>query len=133
MEEFKDLKTYSDIHSPEDEIIQTWRFKKLLKSLGEMSGSGTSMVTMFVPCKPDALNKANKKLSDEASSASNIKSQSNKKSVMDAITSIGEKLKLYKEVPKNGLIILCGTVDQDGKDAGRKFTIDFEPYKPITA
>jgi len=31
--------------------------------------------------------------------------------VLSAITAIGEKLKLYKEVPKNGLVIFCGTVD----------------------
>jgi len=43
-----------------------------------MVGSGTSMVSMYIPPKKDAINKANKKLSEEASSASNIKSQSNK-------------------------------------------------------
>jgi peptide subunit release factor 1 (eRF1) len=43
-----------------------------------MSGSGTSMVTMYIPPKKDALNKANKKLSDEAGSAANIKSTVNK-------------------------------------------------------
>jgi peptide chain release factor subunit 1 len=90
-----------------------------------MSGSGTSMVTMYVPPKKDALNKANKRLSDEESTASNIKSSSNKASVLAAITSIREKLKLYKQIPKNGLVIFCGTVDMEGKDSGKKFTMDF--------
>ena len=98
-----------------------------------MSGSGTSMVTMYIPPKKDALNKANKKLSDEASSAANIKSTVNKNQVMSAITAIGEKIKLYKEVPKNGLVIFCGAVDQDGKDSSKKFTMDFQPFKPISA
>lgn len=96
-----------------------------------MSGSGTSMVTMYVPPKKDALNKANKRLSDEESTASNIKSSSNKASVLAAITSIREKLKLYKQIPKNGLVIFCGTVDMEGKDSGKKFTMDFQPIKPI--
>jgi peptide subunit release factor 1 (eRF1) len=43
-----------------------------------MSGSGTSMVSAYVPPKKDAINKMNKKLADEESSASNIKSQINK-------------------------------------------------------
>jgi len=51
---------------------------------------------------------------------------------MSAITAIGERLKLYKEVPKNGLVIFCGSVDQDGKDGTKKFTRDFQPFKPIT-
>lgn len=89
------------------------------------------MVSMYIPPKKDAINKANKKLSEEASSASNIKSQSNKNQVLNAITSISEKIKLYKEVPKNGLVIFCGTADQEGKDSGKKFTMDFQPFKPI--
>ena len=87
------------------------------------------MVTMYVPPKKDGLNKANKKLSDEAGSAANIKSTVNKNQVLNAITAIGEKLKLYKEVPKNGLVIFCGTVEQDGD---KKFTMDLVPFKPIS-
>lgn len=94
-----------------------------------MTGSGTSMVTMYVPCKRDSMNKANKKLSDEAGSAANIKSTVNKNQVLNAITAISEKLKLYKEIPKNGLVIFCGQVDQD---SGKKFTMDLVPFKPIT-
>ena len=96
---------------PQDELIKMWKLKRLLAQLEEMSGSGTSMVTMYIPPKKDALNSANKKLSDEESTASNIKSSINKASVLGAIKSIREKLKLYKQVPKNGLVIFCGSVD----------------------
>ena len=44
----------------------------------EMTGSGTSMITMYIPPKKDALNKANKKLAEEMSSSNNIKSTVNK-------------------------------------------------------
>jgi peptide chain release factor subunit 1 len=51
-------------------------------------------------------------------------------SVLGAITSTQQKLKLYTRIPDNGLVIYCGTVmTDDGKE--RKLTIDFEPFKPI--
>lgn len=51
-------------------------------------------------------------------------------SVLDAITSTQQRLKLYSKVPPNGLVFYCGTIQTDeGKD--RRVTIDFEPFKPI--
>eukprot|EP00977_Amphora_coffeiformis_P021016 scaffold8728_cov164-Amphora_coffeaeformis.AAC.1 len=69
-------------------------------------------------------------LSDEYGTASNIKSRVNRLSVLSAITSTQQRLKLYTKCPKNGLVIYCGTVvTEDGKE--RKVNIDFEPFKPI--
>lgn len=51
-------------------------------------------------------------------------------SVLSAITSTQQKLKLYNSVPKNGLVLYCGEVLTDeGKE--KKLNIDFEPFKPI--
>jgi hypothetical protein len=51
-------------------------------------------------------------------------------SVLDAITSTQQRLKLYTKVPPNGLVMYCGTIMTDeGKE--RRVTIDFEPFKPI--
>merc|ERR1712232_1253390 len=61
---------------------------------------------------------------------SNIKSRVNRLSVLGAITSTQQRLKLYSKCPKNGLVIYCGTViTEDGKE--RRVNIDFEPFKPI--
>jgi peptide chain release factor subunit 1 len=69
-------------------------------------------------------------LSDEYGTASNIKSRVNRLSVLSAITSTQQRLKLYSKCPPNGLVIYCGTViTEDGKE--RKVNIDFEPFKPI--
>ncbi|KAJ3363907.1 translation termination factor eRF1 [Kappamyces sp. JEL0680] len=69
-------------------------------------------------------------LTDEAGTASNIKSRVNRLSVLDAITSTQQRLKLFSRVPDNGLIIYCGTVMTDeGKE--KRLTIDIEPFKPI--
>lgn len=62
--------------------------------------------------------------------ASNIKSRVNRQSVLEAITSTQQRLKLYNKVPTNGLVVYCGEIlTAEGKE--RKVTIDFEPFKPI--
>lgn len=69
-------------------------------------------------------------LGDEFGTASNIKSRVTKLSVLDAITSTQQRLKLYNKVPPNGLLVYCGTVLTDeGKE--KKVTIDIEPFQPI--
>ena len=42
--------------------------------------------------------------------ASNIKSRVNRQSVLSAITSTQQRLKLYSKVPPNGLVIYCGEI-----------------------
>jgi len=51
-------------------------------------------------------------------------------SVQTAITSTREKLKLYKSIPPNGLIIFCGMILMDDGKTEKKMTIDIEPFKP---
>merc|ERR1719436_105150 len=69
-------------------------------------------------------------LAEEYSTASSIKSRVNRLSVLGAITSTQQRLKLYNRTPGNGLILYCGEVlTEDGKE--KKVTIDFEPFKPI--
>jgi peptide chain release factor subunit 1 len=71
-----------------------------------------------------------KMLADEYGAASNIKSRVNRLSVLSAITSGQQKLKLYNKVPQNGLVIYCGTaLTEEGKE--KKLNIDFEPFKPV--
>ena len=58
--------------------------------------------------------------------ASNIKSRVNRQSVLSAITSTQQRLKLYNKVPTNGLVVYCGEIlTSEGKE--RKVNIDFEP------
>lgn len=56
-------------------------------------------------------------LTQEYGTASNIKSRVNRLSVLAAITSTQQRLKLYSKTPPNGLIIYCGTILTDeGKE-----------------
>ncbi|KAJ0394189.1 hypothetical protein P43SY_003818 [Pythium insidiosum] len=113
----------------DDEQIQLFKMKKLIKSLQAARGNGTSMISLIIPPK-DQISRVNKMLADEMGTASNIKSRVNRLSVLGAITSAQQRLKLYNRCPTNGLIIYCGAIITDeGKE--KRVNIDFEPFKPI--
>ncbi|EDO41505.1 predicted protein [Nematostella vectensis] len=112
-----------------DRNVEIWKIKKLIKSLEAARGNGTSMISLIIPPK-DQISRVAKMLADEFGTASNIKSRVNRLSVLSAITSVQQRLKLYSKVPPNGLVVYCGTiVTDDGKE--KKVNIDFEPFKPI--
>jgi len=87
------------------------------------------MISLIIPPK-DQIPRIQKMLCDEHGTASNIKSRVNRLSVLSAIGSTQQRLKLYNKVPPNGLVIYCGTlVTDEGKE--KKVNFDFEPFKPI--
>ena len=112
-----------------DRNVEIWKIKRLIKSLEAARGNGTSMISLIIPPK-DQIARVAKMLADEFGTASNIKSRVNRLSVLGAITSVQQRLKLYTKVPPNGLVIYCGTiVTEEGKE--KKVNMDFEPFKPI--
>lgn len=112
-----------------DRAVQVWKIKKLIKALEQARGNGTSMISLIIPPR-DQTSRVNKMLSDEYGTASNIKSRVNRQSVLSAITSTQQRLKLYARVPTNGLVIYCGTIMND-QNKEREVLVDFEPFKPI--
>jgi len=112
-----------------DKQVEIWKVKKLVKSLTLARGNGTSMISLVIPPR-DQISRVAKMLADEYGTASNIKSRVNRLSVLGAITSTQQRLKLYSRVPPHGLVVYCGTIMTDeGKE--RRVNIDFEPFKPI--
>ncbi|KAI8150001.1 peptide chain release factor eRF1/aRF1 [Fennellomyces sp. T-0311] len=111
--------------------IEIWKIKRLIKGLEAARGNGTSMISLIIPPNYQ-LSRMTRMLTDEFGTASNIKSRVNRLSVLSAITSTQQRLKLYNKVPKNGLVLYCGTVVTDeGKE--KKVNISFEPHKPINS
>jgi len=109
--------------------VEQWKVKRLIQNLEAARGNGTSMISLIIPPK-DQLSRVNQMLTVEYGTASNIKSRVNRLSVLSAITSVQQRLKLYNRIPDNGLVIYCGTViTPEGKE--KKISIDFEPFKPI--
>jgi len=113
-----------------DAAIEQWKLRRLIKQLDNAKGAGTSMISLIIPPKDD-ISRSQKMLTEEYGTASCIKSRVNRLSVLAAITSTQQRLKMYNRTPKNGLIVYCGEiVTEDGKE--KKLTIDFEPFKPIS-
>ncbi|XP_010500441.1 PREDICTED: eukaryotic peptide chain release factor subunit 1-1-like [Camelina sativa] len=118
-----------DNHTNDDKNIVMWKMKKLVKSLEAAKGNGTSMISLIIPPRGQ-VSRVSKMLSDEYGTASNIKSRVNRQSVLSAITSAQQRLKLHNKVPPNGLVLYTGTiVNEEGKE--KKVSYDFEPFKPI--
>ncbi|KAI9209544.1 peptide chain release factor eRF1/aRF1 [Polychytrium aggregatum] len=119
----------SDKPESGDSNIEMWKIKRLIKGLEAARGNGTSMISLIIPPK-DQISRVVRMLADEYGTASNIKSRVNRLSVLGAITSTQQRLKLYTKVPPNGLVIYCGTIiTEEGKE--KKVNIDLEPFKPI--
>lgn len=113
----------------DDPEIVRWKVKKTIQYLDAVKGNGTSMISLLIPPR-EQLHKVNQMLTEEFSTATNIKSRVNRQSVLTAITSAQNRLKLYSHLPPNGLVLYCGTaMTEDGKE--KKLTIDFEPIKPL--
>ncbi|GAA6063648.1 hypothetical protein JCM10212_007048 [Sporobolomyces blumeae] len=109
--------------------IAVWKMKKLVQSLQAARGAGTSMISLIAPPRSQ-IAALQSMLTQEYGTASNIKSRVNRLSVLAAITSTQQRLKLYSKTPPNGLVVYCGTILTDeGKE--KKVNIDFEPFKPI--
>jgi peptide subunit release factor 1 (eRF1) len=74
------------------------------------ASAGTSMISLIIPPK-DQINRVTRMLADEYGTASNIKSRVNRLSVLSAITSTQQRLKLYTKgrvcctMTRNQLII----------------------------
>ncbi|GAA6031576.1 hypothetical protein JCM8097_006530 [Rhodosporidiobolus ruineniae] len=112
-----------------EQQVAVWKMKKLVQSLEKARGAGTSMISLIAPPRSQ-ISQLQSMLTQEYGTASNIKSRVNRLSVLAAITSTQQRLKLYTKTPPNGLVIYCGTILTDeGKE--KKVNIDFEPFKPI--
>ncbi len=110
---------------------ERYEFRKLLKELKGKKGRGTELISLYIPPGRNVYDVI-KYLRDEYDQASNIKDKLTRKNVQSAIESIIQKLKLYRKVPENGLVIFCGAIPQ-GKDRGtEKIEIYVvEPPEPV--
>jgi len=104
--------------------------KKTLMTLASKEGRGTELVSLYVPPGKQISDVINT-LRDEYGTASNIKSTTTRKNVMDAIVKVQQRLKLFKEPPENGLVIFCGAIAQNGAGSERIETYVIIPPEPI--
>lgn len=113
-----------------DSNVETWKIRRLIKNLEKLRGNGTSMISLLLSPR-DAISKVQAMLANEMGTATNIKSRVNRQAVLTAITSAKERLKLYSKTPPNGLVVYVGTVVGETDNSEKKYTIDFEPFRPL--
>ncbi len=106
-----------------------YNIRKELKRLSSIRGSGTELITLYIP-PGSQISEATAKLRDEHGQAANIKSKTTLTNVQGAIDKIMQYLKLYKQPPKNGLAIFCGNISSEqAKPDIELFSID--PPQPL--
>ena len=116
---------------PEYDSVAMYRVRKLLTELGSKQGRGTELISLYVPPKRPIYDViAN--LRDEYGTASNIKSDTTRNHVQDALTRVQQRLKLYKSAPPNGLVIFCGALPVSGPNTEVIQLFEIEPPKSIS-
>jgi peptide chain release factor subunit 1 len=93
---------------------RTYEFRRVIEDLQEYEGSGTQLVTIYVP--PDRqISDVVGHVTQEHSEASNIKSKQTRTAVQDALKSLKDRLRYYDTYPPdNGLVLFSGAVDAGG-------------------
>ncbi|AKG39038.1 peptide chain release factor 1 [Infirmifilum uzonense] len=92
--------------------IERYKIEKLIEELKKKEGRGTELVSLYIPAgRPiaDVLNTLNY----EYATASNIKDRTTRHHVLDALATIINRLKLFRETPPNGLVMFAGYTASD--------------------
>jgi peptide chain release factor subunit 1 len=110
--------------------LELFRLKKTLNTLASKEGRGTELVSLYVP-PGKQISEVMNMLRDEYGTASNIKSNTTRKNVQEAIVKVQQRLKLFREAPENGLVIFCGAIPQNGAGSERIETYVIIPPEPI--
>jgi len=110
--------------------LERFRLKRALETLARKEGRGTELVSLYIP-PGRQISEVVAMLKQEYGTASNIKSDTTRKNVQDAIVKVMQRLKLFKEVPEKGLVIFCGAIPQNGPGSERIEMYVITPPEPI--
>ena len=107
-----------------------FRLERVLKILDSKEGQHTELISLYIP--PDRqISDVTNTLRQEHSTASNIKSKTTRKNVMEAIVKVIQRLKLFKQPPLNGLVLFCGAIPQNGAGSEKIEIYVIEPPEPV--
>jgi peptide chain release factor subunit 1 len=110
--------------------VARFKLKRTLEMLAAKEGRGTELISLYVPPERK-IHEVMANLREEYGTASNIKSRTTRKNVQEAIERTQQRLKLFKEPPKNGLVIFCGAIPHGGPGSEKMETYVLEPPEPI--
>jgi len=108
------------------------RLKQYLEELQDLRGMGTELVTVVIP--PDRqIHDVRSQLGNEAGQATNIKSKSTRKHVVDAIESAISTLNVHKTPGENGIAIFVGHVIVGNNKTRLVSIVVTDPPEPFTS
>jgi len=119
----------TDAETPGDDR-RKYEFRKVIEDLREYEGSGTQLVTIYVP--PDRqISDVVSHVTQEHSEAANIKSKDTRTNVQDALSSLRSRLRYYDNPPENGMVLFSGAVDSGGGQTDMITQVLEEPPDPV--
>ncbi|SNR40094.1 peptide chain release factor aRF-1 [Halorubrum vacuolatum] len=110
-----------------------YEFRKVIEELRDFEGSGTQLVTIYIP-EDKQISDVVAHVTQEHSEAANIKSKQTRTNVQDALTSIKDRLRYYDTFPPdNGMVIFSGAVDSGGGQTEMVTRTLESPPEPIVS
>jgi len=116
--------------STKQDSLLRFRLKRNLDRLASREGRGTELVSLYVP-PGRQVSEVVSMLNNEYGTATNIKSNTTRKNVQDAITKVTQRMKMFKDVPENGLVLFCGAIPQNGPGSEKIELYLISPPEPI--
>jgi len=108
-----------------------YEFRKVIEDLKNYEGSGTQLVTIYVP-EDRQVSDVVAHVTQEHSEAANIKSKQTRTNVQDALTSIKDRLRYYDTYPpENGIVLFSGAVDSGGGQTEMVTKVLESPPQPV--
>ncbi|MDG6989455.1 MAG: peptide chain release factor aRF-1 [Nitrososphaerota archaeon] len=110
--------------------VRLYKVRKLISELSSKEGRGTELVSLYIPSKK-AIHEAIANLREEWGTAGNIKSDTTRNHVQDALTKTMQRLKLYRTAPETGLVIFAGALPTNGPGSEVVNVWEIIPPKPV--
>jgi len=101
------------ITSQKQDSVKIYKIRKTLDELTQQVGHGTELISVYIP-KNKQLHEVITNLREEQGTADNIKSDLTRTHVVDSLSKVVQRLKLYKKTPERGLVIFCGALPREG-------------------
>ncbi|OGI16092.1 hypothetical protein A3K63_02365, partial [Candidatus Micrarchaeota archaeon RBG_16_49_10] len=106
------------------------KLKKLMKYLSGIRGRHTELISLYIPAGYN-IAEIQSMLRQEYALTQNVKSRTTRNNVLNALEKTMNRLKLFHQTPKNGLVIFCGNVsEKEGQQDIQTWSI--EPPQPMT-
>ena len=93
--------------------VKLYKIRKTLEELSQKTGRGTELISLYIP-QGKQLHEVITNLREEQGTADNIKSDLTRTHVVDSLSKVVQRLKLYKKTPDRGLVIFCGALPPEG-------------------